>query len=309
MENRMHNKVFILKYFNAFCGAEKPAELGNRRLHRSSFDMKKIVLGILCAHLACFAVAQTQQAPKVTVDQSAYFALSSAIMGQEYYIKVYLPESYGQSDKKYPVLYLLDGDHAFGMATDIVTYLIYGKHIPEIIIVSPSYGSKNGPNEGGTNMRNRDFAAIIWSNIKADSAAYRYFDFLTRELIPLVEQTYRVNPDDRTLWGYSMSGLLAMWAVFERPGFFNRYVIIDTAFRLFKQIEETYHKSHTELPASLYLGIGNPDRRPDDVQFLENLKQRGYKGLQFEYEALQGGKHFLVPSTGLALGLSSVYNN
>ena len=56
-----------------------------------------------------------------------------------------------------PALYLLDGDHAFAMATDIVQYLIYGGHIPDLIIVSPAYDSKKAPDEGGKNMRDRDF--------------------------------------------------------------------------------------------------------------------------------------------------------
>jgi hypothetical protein len=79
-------------------------------------------------------------------------------MGHEYQVKIRLPEDYANTTKLYPVLYLLDGDHAFAMATDIVQYLIYGQHIPDLIIASPAYDSKKLPHEGGKNRRVSDLA-------------------------------------------------------------------------------------------------------------------------------------------------------
>jgi predicted alpha/beta superfamily hydrolase len=92
--------------------------------------------------------------------------LYSHIVRQKYLVKVRLPERYSESTASYPVLCLLDGDHAFAMATDIVQYLLYGEHIPDLIIVSPVYGSKDTPEYGGTNMRNRGLAPFParWSD-------------------------------------------------------------------------------------------------------------------------------------------------
>ncbi len=81
--------------------------------------------------------------PPVLIANSQLRHIRSSIIEQDYLIKVRLPETYADSTAVYPVLYLLDGDHAFAMATDIVQYLIYGEHIPDLIIVSPAYGSKN----------------------------------------------------------------------------------------------------------------------------------------------------------------------
>src|SRR5690349_11196279 len=91
--------------------------------------------------------------PPVPIANSELRSIRSSIIGQDYLIKIRLPETYVDNSSVYPVLYLLDGDHAFAMATDIVQYLIYGEHIPDLIIVSPAYGSKDAPHEGGTNMR------------------------------------------------------------------------------------------------------------------------------------------------------------
>jgi hypothetical protein len=78
--------------------------------------------------------------PSVPIANSQLRHLRSTIVGQDYQIKIRLPENYANSTSLYPVLYLLDGDHAFAMSTDIVQYLIYGQLIPDLIIASTAYG-------------------------------------------------------------------------------------------------------------------------------------------------------------------------
>jgi enterochelin esterase-like enzyme len=51
----------------------------------------------------------------------------STIIDDDFYIYISLPDGYEESVKKYPVLYLLDGDISFGMATSIARYLQFGR--------------------------------------------------------------------------------------------------------------------------------------------------------------------------------------
>ncbi len=141
----------------------------------------KILLSIviiLISHLFVFAQNAEASLQKVAIENSQYFKLFSPTMQEDYYIKVFLPDGYDKSNKKYPVLYLLDGDHAFAMATDITTYLSYGKHIPELIIVSLSYNDKAGPDQGGRNQRRRDFSPVSWGYSR--SGLLRYFSLHER---------------------------------------------------------------------------------------------------------------------------------
>ena len=46
-----------------------------------------------------------------------------------------MPASYAGSEKKYPVLYVLDGDKSFGLAADTADWLAWAKEALEIIIV------------------------------------------------------------------------------------------------------------------------------------------------------------------------------
>lgn len=243
----------------------------------------------------------------IVLANTEFFKLPAKAIGEDYYIKVFLPESYGKEDKEYPVLYLLDGDHAFSMATDIVTYLHYGKHIPELIIVSPTYHDKAGPEHGGRNQRRRDYSPFKWGLKPKNPGATAFYQFFSKELIPYIDEHYRTDTKDRTIWGYSRSGLFVLWTLFEKPGLFKRYIAIDTGFKLFEDLEETYANSHTSLHANLYVGYGKLGGGKKDLQFLEQIEARNYQEFSYEYEALQGESHFIIPSSGLALGLTSVF--
>ena len=72
-----------------------------------------------------------------------------------FYVFVRLPKYYNESEKRYPVLYLLDGDISFNMAVSVVRYLQFGKDIPDLIIVAPAYGTLLNDDE--TNFRERDY--------------------------------------------------------------------------------------------------------------------------------------------------------
>jgi predicted alpha/beta superfamily hydrolase len=71
------------------------------------------------------------------------FALHSKILNEERRYWVHLPESYSNrmfAPQKYPVLYLLDGDANFHMASGVVHFMGTGLNgniqIPELIIVA-----------------------------------------------------------------------------------------------------------------------------------------------------------------------------
>ena len=243
------------------------------------------------------------QGTPVPIANTELLEFTSSLVGQHYYIKVRLPERYFETARSYPVLYLLDGDHAFAMATDIVQYLIYGQHVPDLIIVSPAYGSKDTPEYGGTNMRNRDLAPfpLEWSNTPPGGA--NFLQFLEQELIPFVTSHYRVDVSDRTLAGYSLGSLFVIYTLFQKPGLFSRMIAIDGMDDRLFEMEEAFSKAHSLLPIRLFLSAGE-----DDMSGLaEKMAKRGYAGLTLEHEHLNRIGHFAVSAEGLTKGLVSVF--
>ena len=86
-----------------------------------------------------------------------YFPLKSKSCGRKFHIYVRFPEGYDpQQPRRYPVIYLFDGDSLFPLIAPTHLFLTYDERIPEAIIAGISYGGF----ESSINKRNIDFTAL-----------------------------------------------------------------------------------------------------------------------------------------------------
>ncbi len=244
----------------------------------------------------------------VPIANSELHELTSSLVEQKYFIKIRLPEKYYETTESYPVLYLLDGDHAFAMATDIVQYLIYGSAIPDLIIVSPAYGSKDTPDYGGVNRRNRDFFPFSLKGNDETPGAIKYLQFFQQELIPNVEALYRINSSDRTLLGYSYGGIFAFYVLFQCTELFRRYIVIDGIYDPIFEIEESYAQHHKSLPIKLCIAGPHGARGRSITKFVDQVRGRNYTGLDMKLIYLSSIKHFMLGAEGFTKGLVSIFH-
>ena len=133
-------------------------------------------------------------------------AIPSAAMHKTYRAAVVLPASYARNKQaRYPVLYLLHG--AFGHYSDwlnktpdkVLLHRLADQY--NLIIVNP---------EGET------FSFYLDSPVKADS---QFETYLTREVIPAIDQHYRTVADKRgrVISGLSMGGFGALYLLARHP--------------------------------------------------------------------------------------------
>ncbi len=184
-----------------------------------------------------------------------YMLVASNIPGQVFQLRVSLPERYYDLDTTtYPVLYLLDGDYCFAMATDVLRYLNYSGEVPEMILVAIAYDSVKMASEGGKNMRVRDLTPSPAENRPGSGGAENFRRFVKEEVFPFIESNYRVAPGDRALWGHSLGGLFGLYVLFHSPEFFRRYIIVSPALRYGNRdafdLEEEFSKTHGDFPST-----------------------------------------------------------
>ncbi|MFW9845665.1 MAG: alpha/beta hydrolase-fold protein [Candidatus Thorarchaeota archaeon] len=151
--------------------------------------------------------------------------LKSEILGEDRIVLVRRPKNYDVSNKKYPVLFLLDAEFFFYQAVAAVDFLsecgyISPKPIPEMIIV------------GIVNVdRNRDYTPTFAPKQRevlefpTSGKAEKFLEFLKMELIPLVEEKYRTHPL-KILAGWSLGGLLTIHSYLYHPELFSAYLAI-----------------------------------------------------------------------------------
>jgi predicted alpha/beta superfamily hydrolase len=223
--------------------------------------------------------------------------IQSISVEDDFYIYISLPKSYEATNKHYPVLYILDGDMAYGMAASIARYLQFGGNIPELIIVGIGYGTLRKV-EG--NMRQRDYSPTV-----------------TDELFPHIDSTYRTDKNDKAVFGYSMAGLFGLYTLFNKPGTFNRY-IIGSPYLLWDNAEifneeEGAAIKFTEINARVFISVGSEESTEkyfDPVDELVTLlESREYEGLILETKVFDGGTHLMCPPEALTYGLVSVYKD
>ena len=196
----------------------------------------------LCASLSATGAAHAQTATadacKSTVSGDLHVhTLKSTIFGNERKVRVLLPEGYGDAankDRRYPVLYMLDGQNVFDAclsdvshhewgADEAVRKLVAEKKIPPLIVVGVDHAGKDRAREY---LPYKDFVG----NPDMDEPAGKQFpDFMAKEVMPLVDGQYRTlpGPHNTGIGGSSYGGVATLYALLTKPGVFG-YGLIES---------------------------------------------------------------------------------
>src|SRR5688572_10698120 len=137
----------------------------------------------------------------ITLGQSQ--RLHSNVLNEDRSYQIHLPASYGWAkDRRYPVLYVLDGEAHFLHTTGSVEYLSAHGEIPELIVVAIA-----------STVRVRDFTQTDWPSAWiGGGGAGNFKRFLSTELIPVIDREYRTN-GFRVLSGHSAGGQFVLYCL------------------------------------------------------------------------------------------------
>lgn len=153
-----------------------------------------ILLSMLLALVTCAAAQDGQKVEIQTIQ------FKSELIGQVLPYDVLLPTGYAESNKRYPVLYLLHG--LFGRYDDWVMRTNLAEYAKkyDLIVVTP---------EGHDS----------WYTDSAGEVTHKYETYFIRELIPDVDARFRTIKDRRArgVAGLSMGGYGAIKYGFKHP--------------------------------------------------------------------------------------------
>lgn len=225
-------------------------------------------------------------------------------------LQIYLPSGYYETDttfskypnlqmqtkKSYPVLYLLDSDIYFGMATVISQLLQWENKLPGLIIVGVSYGLSDWYGE-----RQYNYFPFPDSSFKVPGDASKYLEMQEKELIPFIESNFRTDTNHRIIFGHSAGGIFALYSLFSNPNLFQGYIVASPwkkyVNKYFFNIERDYFAKRDTLPAKLYLSMGEfelNDLKPEWEKFVGVLNKRNYKDLTMKTVFIEDESHLSV---------------
>lgn len=186
--------------------------------------MKLAVMLAWLAGMAAPAASAAQDDRGTPLEIGRSYRLESRALGETRTIDVSLPEGYAADlTRKYPVLYVLDGEFEGQIAIAIARFYATMSQLPPMIVVGVSNIDR---------MRDMTPAPVAGFTPPSEAAkrggADRFLAFLADELAPWVDQTYRTAPM-RVLVGHSLGGLFGLYALVRRPQVFIGYVVMEPA--------------------------------------------------------------------------------
>jgi len=192
--------------------------------------------------------------PTVSVLDTA-FAIPQ--LGRTRRIWLYLPPDYATSAKRYPVLYMQDGQNVFDAATSFAGEWGVDETLDSlqaagdwgVIVVAVDNGGSNRVNE-----------YMPWPGTVAGiggGEGARYVDFVVQTLKPYVDARYRTRPGrlDTGIGGSSLGGLISFYAALKYPEVFGRVLAFSSSLFINPDIFALARAARPLRPASRFYFI------------------------------------------------------
>lgn len=189
-------------------------------------------------------------------------------------IWIYLPTGYATNGKRYPVMYMHDGQNLFDEFTssngewgvDECLDSLIKKGTRGCVIVGIDCGPKRvneynpydtkrfGKGEGG-----------------------QYIDFIVKTLKPYIDAHYRTLPtkENTIIAGSSVGGLISYYAILKYPAVFGKAGIFSPSFWIAPEIKNATDSLGNKVTGKLFFYIGaREDNTDDDANNMLDIERR-----------------------------------
>lgn len=290
-------------------------QLPTRRTHIASAAISMTSVFVMLCFIVKSSDAQTSGGtnasvpPHVEIAGTQLLHLASTITHADYDLYINLPRGYREdTTKTFPVLFVIDAQWDFSFVQSLYGQQYYDGFIPGMVIVGITWG---GTNPDYDKLRAHDLTPTDVSHNGTYGNAQNFLSFITKEVIPFVEGKYRIRPNDRTLMGSSFGGLFTLYAMFQAPGLFNRFVLTSPAIQwdnhMISTLNKNYSQEHKALPARVFMAIGGYENVGEFQKFVEDLKAKQYNDLVLETRVVDGMGHSGAKADGYSRGLQFVF--
>lgn len=225
------------------------------------------------------------------VDYIQELTIYDSEIDDTFVVHISLPPSYDET-KAYPLVVMTDGIWRLSDHPELRPLMENGE-IEDVILVSIGY--PNG----------YDYWTIRERDLVNHPDDFLYF--IVDNLIPYLSETFSVSTEDTTLTGHSLGGYFAFYALFYnntigQNTFENFYIgspspQAHTDGLFARNHEERYHAENQSLPANVYITVGGDENHSfvDSIeQFVHQIQDRNYEGLNLTYEVIEGYSHETV---------------
>lgn len=283
---------------------ESGRDIANRRFTVSlPTDNQEFIVDVVVARFA----TSTRESFKSTVTGTliTHDAFPSKRLSNLRPIYVWLPPDYDSSEDTYPVLYMHDGQNlfdgtkaAFGVEWNVdetAQILIQSKSMAPLIIVGI----------GNTKDRMDEYTLTKDRRLNRGGRGKELIAFVTEELKPFVDKTYRTRSERDATWigGSSLGGLISLYACMERPDVFGGCFAWSPSLGWDEErlLIELQQESKWPEEVWVWFSMGTMEGRDREIQSNNVSRARRLAALlsvedksrkdKGQYREFEGGKH------------------
>jgi predicted alpha/beta superfamily hydrolase len=207
---------------------------------------------------------------------------------------ILLPSDYETSQKRYPVVYMHDGQNVFDATTsfagewgvDEITEKL-GLN-SEIIIVAVDHANEK---------RISEYCPFNNSNENISGQGKKHSQFMAETLKPFIDKQFRTinDPDSTYIVGSSLGGLISLYTGLTYPTSFGNICALSPSIWINGQISSYIHGLKANPKSKYYLSCGTDEGEGsvfnDLVNIQNDLISIGYQSSQIEFFDDPNGNH------------------
>lgn len=283
----------------------------------------------------------------VSILNTEYFEIESAIVGARFAVWVTTPPGYGADpNRSYPAIYMPDGN----LATALTAPINFMEDLiePKLPYVQVSVGYTMNDMASIMILRNRDLLPpgepihpatdalidqfVATGGMTADQGAFMksslrnthadaFLKFLTDELHPQISAKYKIDESACGLFGFSLGGLFAAYAALKRPSLFTRIGagspgMLTAQSAIFQILEQEVQAGADHSGRFLHITANELEiTKPGYYQiigtnfarFINMLGAAPLKGLQFTSHVIPYETHSTGPTAAFSSFLRTLY--
>lgn len=174
-------------------------------------------------------------------------------------LRVYLPPDYAEGDRRYPVLYMFDGQNLFDDATSYVGEWGVDESMDALaredgfaaIVVGIDHGNELRINE----------LIPYWQVRFLPNAGDAFIADLVHTVKPFVDANYRTQPDraHTAILGSSLGGLSADYAIHRHPDVFSRAGVFSPSYWVSDEAFDNARRTPLPGDSRVYLYMGGKE--------------------------------------------------
>ncbi|WNC72303.1 alpha/beta hydrolase-fold protein [Thalassotalea psychrophila] len=254
----------------------------------------------------------TKEAPSTVVGTVVVEDIELPTFKGQRKVRIYLPPHYKDSNERFPVIYMTDGQNVFDDKTAnagewqmdelMEKFAENGSALTSIVVAVDHAGDNRRMEYLPFNDDDKVAHGIDGKHL-AEAKGAEFADWLVNELKPSIDKQYRSKPEREytSLMGSSMGGLISCYTALRHQEVISKAACLSSAFlkRLvgshfidyIKQTPKKYPmKFHIDIGDNEF-GLFGDNILKETQEVYEELLLAGFNKPELRYQIIQGGTH------------------